>query len=455
MSTTKKAISNDRTPQQSRRLIVLLIAVALVSINQGPNPIAATSTGTVALQTATVPMLAGTTQALNAGAGEQLNSHVDCGLAAYSSLDSQGTSQIRYFDFAAGTDHLVPDSGKESLFDVYGGRIASTQNTASGQQVVIFDTATQTRTVVPGFGNIRPTLGGNIVAFDSAGYFNNLSESEIGIYDLGTRAVTWLTDDGLYDRSAAVSPNGNAVVWEKCQNDGFNCDVYAATQTAPGVFTTVALTGAAGDELASVTNGKIAVYTSSRGGETDIYFQPVGGGAETQLFIPGHQRNPSISGDLISFESEIVVGQTAEYDIFVYDISSGTLYQATNTPGIEMWSDIAVCNGAAHIVYTAQGADFDVYAFTFLAPNSPAAQTDDLIELVESFNPPGGTGNSLTTKLQDALAAIAVADTATACDSLTAFIKQCQAQSGKKLTAQQASQLINSANQIKGDLGCQ
>jgi hypothetical protein len=57
--------------------------------------------------------------------------------------------------------------------------------------------------------------------------------------------------------------------------------------------------------------------------------------------------------------------------------------------------------------------------------------------------------------LQDALAAIAVADTATACDSLTAFIKQCQAQSGKKLTAQQASQLINSANQIKGDLGCQ
>jgi hypothetical protein len=61
----------------------------------------------------------------------------------------------------------------------------------------------------------------------------------------------------------------------------------------------------------------------------------------------------------------------------------------------------------------------------------------------------------LITKLQDALAAISAGGTGTACDSLTAFINECQAQSGKKLTADQASQLINSANQIKTGLGCQ
>ena len=54
-----------------------------------------------------------------------------------------------------------------------------------------------------------------------------------------------------------------------------------------------------------------------------------------------------------------------------------------------------------------------------------------------------------------ALAANAASDIATACDSLTAFINECQAQSGKKLTADQATQLINSASQIKTELGCQ
>jgi len=70
-------------------------------------------------------------------------------------------------------------------------------------------------------------------------------------------------------------------------------------------------------------------------------------------------------------------------------------------------------------------------------------------------NLPDGSENSLITKLQAALAANAASDSATACDSLTAFINECRAQSGKKLTADQATQLINSANQIKTELGCQ
>lgn len=48
----------------------------------------------------------------------------------------------------------------------------------------------------------------------------------------------------------------------------------------------------------------------------------------------------------------------------------------------------------------------------------------------------------------------AVADTATVCDCLTAFINKCEAQSGKKLTVEQTNQLINSANQIRTELGC-
>ena len=62
---------------------------------------------------------------------------------------------------------------------------------------------------------------------------------------------------------------------------------------------------------------------------------------------------------------------------------------------------------------------------------------------------------SLMTKLQDALDAVEVADTATARSCLTAFIIECQFQSGRKLTREQSTRLINSANQIKSDLGWQ
>ena len=62
---------------------------------------------------------------------------------------------------------------------------------------------------------------------------------------------------------------------------------------------------------------------------------------------------------------------------------------------------------------------------------------------------------SLMTKLQNALDAIEASDTATARYCLTAFIIECQSQSGTKLTREQSTRLINSANQIKSDLGWQ
>ena len=41
-----------------------------------------------------------------------------------------------------------------------------------------------------------------------------------------------------------------------------------------------------------------------------------------------------------------------------------------------------------------------------------------------------------------------------ACNGLNAFVNQAQAQTGKKLTAQQAAQLIASAQQVGAALGC-
>jgi len=140
-----------------------------------------------------------------------------------------------------------------------------------------------------------------------------------------------------------------------------------------------------------------------------------------------------------------------------HDIRSGNLFQVTNTPGLdETLNEISVCNGVGRIVYALPGfGDFDVNAFSFQVPSVTDDQIDDLITLIRSFDLPQGTANSLITKLQQALNAIDAGDLATACSSLTAFTSECAAQSGKKLTTDQATQLINSANQIKSDLGCQ
>ncbi len=90
--------------------------------------------------------------------------------------------------------------------------------------------------------------------------------------------------------------------------------------------------------------------------------------------------------------------------------------------------------------------------------NGPVAQLSNLISLVGTFNNPFGKTNSLDTKLQnaiDALSAMKGGNASSACNLLSAFINEAQAQSGNKLTVAQANLLIESANRIRAVLGCQ
>lgn len=456
MNTPHTVFQTRRPLQKLRTLIALLITVALVGISARPTSVVASCTNpesNVVVQTS-VPMLSGTFQTVNDGPGEQTDPHSNCDRASYTNDDNLGTQTIRYFDFATSTDHVIPGNGSNSLSDVYGGLVAFTESNSSGPIVALFDTATQTRTVVPGFQNSQPELGGNLVVYENRSFTTAPNESEISVYDRSTGNVTRLTEDFLFDRGPAVSPTGNAIVWEKCQTNGLGCDIYASLQTAPGVFTTSQLTFANGEDRFPRTNGDIAVYISNRSGENDIYLQSLAGGSEVPLSIPGDQRDLNIVGNLISFESS-PLGTNSQYDIYLYDLSTANLYRATNTPVNETLNDLTICNGEVRIVYGAPAMDFNLYSFTFQVPSSTDNDIEDLIELVESFDLPQGLENSLITKLQDTLAAFEASDTATACVHLSSFINECQAQAGKKLTAEQSGQLISSATEIKTELGCQ
>jgi len=448
---TIPTIRNRRPLKRTPILPFLLIALALVVTFRSRSEAVATSTtttdATIVLDTDSAAFIDGAFQVVNNESGHQTDPHVSCNLVSYTADNFQGIARVHYQDLSTGTDNVIPGNETDLFSSISGSRVAYTKVTSSGDTIRIFDTTSQTTTVVPGVKRNKPSIGGNLVVFE-----DHSGPGEIATYDLSTGIVTPLTNDSLIDRSPRMSPNGNAVVWEKCQINGLGCDVYAAIQTSPGVFNTRALTTDGGEDRLPSTDGEVAVYVSDRTGENDVYYQALSGNSEVHLSILGDQRNATVSGHLISFESRYL----ASYDIYVYDIRTGTLSRATNTLHDERLSEISVCNGVGRIVYAIlENGAFDIHAFLFQAPRVTEDQIDDLISSIPSFNLPQGTTNSFIAKLQQALTAIESGDLATACSSLTALTNECAAQSGKKLTTDQATQLIVSVKQIKSVLGCQ
>jgi hypothetical protein len=84
----------------------------------------------------------------------------------------------------------------------------------------------------------------------------------------------------------------------------------------------------------------------------------------------------------------------------------------------------------------------------------PAQQLLTLTQTIAALGLPGGTANSLTKKLQSALAAYNSGDIAGACTTLVSFTEEVRAQSGKKITTAAANSLLTNAQTIKQSIGC-
>jgi len=84
-------------------------------------------------------------------------------------------------------------------------------------------------------------------------------------------------------------------------------------------------------------------------------------------------------------------------------------------------------------------------------------QLNNLVALAQSMDLKNGISTSLDAKLNSAIATLGDMHTnsiSTACDQLSAFISDTTAQSGNKLTASQANQLMTAAQSIRATLGC-
>src|SRR4051812_29972912 len=202
MTSTNISSRKHGPHQQSRRFLVLFVAAALLTVNATSNRLVSNASP---LQAGSVPILTGTFQTINNGPGNQTNPHVSRNLASYTAIDAiTGQSTLHYWDFATGTDSVIPGNSIDLLSDISAGRIAFTEVHEDGDHVIVYDTISQTNTIVPGASRSNPAIGGNVVAFEDRIFLPNPRMSEISLYDLSTGTVTRQTSDALFDQNPAV-----------------------------------------------------------------------------------------------------------------------------------------------------------------------------------------------------------------------------------------------------------
>jgi hypothetical protein len=332
-----------------------------------------------------------TTYVVNNGPGNQTDPHISGSIVSYAS-DATGGSEIRDHDLSTGIDQAIPNGGAfDFVSDVSGSLIAFTRITESEQTVYVFDALGAqppfelAPEATPSYRH-APAVGGRTVAFQDFSFTQSMLEPEIVVASLDGGPAVRLTNDALLDRDVAVSEDGSVVVWTKCNTDGTGCDVWAAVR-AGASWTDANVSSSSAQEGTADTNGSVVVYSATDAGETDIFWRPVVGGAATRLPLPGVQTNPTVSGNVVSFQTAALEG--AARDVYVYDLATDTLFQVTDTPADEALSDISVWPGTLVRVafQVLEGGNYNVYAYSFIEDQDADGNADASDNCPTAANP--------------------------------------------------------------------
>ncbi len=322
---------------------------------------------------------AGRPVVVNDGAGDQKEPHVSGDLVAYSS-ELAGSGEIRFFSLATGVDQAIPTGGAfDYLSDVSGGDIVFTRIAQDRSAIFHHDVAVGGAPVelAPAAGSNRraAAVGGRTVAWEDHGSWGTQGAApELVIYDLDTGVAQTPSPHPAFDTRPAVSPDGQAVVWTRCESAQGRCDVWLA-QAGSGGFTARALTSGPQSSSNPDTNGAQVVYDSARPTadgtvDHDLFVQDVSGGVEQRLLLPGQDLNPSISGRFVAFQRRYPDAAVPNFDIALYDLASHTLYRLTDTPEDEQLTDLWISPDAkrVHVVWSVrENGDENVRALVFQA----------------------------------------------------------------------------------------
>ncbi len=429
-------------------LAVIGILTVLMGLSPGSVLAEATAPAQVVVPIAG-PALTMNIVVVNDGVGGQTDPHASGDWVSYTDATVYG---IRFQNLDLGTvsDRIIPHAEGEfdSMSDISGATIIF-HHIANARQGVYLSQIDPLgnpgpATEVSPSANALPrhaVVGGDTIAYEDFGDETS-NQHEIflsSVVDPAAPAYR-LTNDMLDDRWPGVSPDGNVVVWEKCES-AVVCDVWRAERTNGAWGAPEQVTGVAGSEMVPETNGPVTVYWSIIGEENDIRWSvkdASGAYVEYVLALPGIQRNPNIAGSLISFESSAAFG--AQFDVCLYDLATNRLYQLTNTSISESLTDIAISNsapGGLVVVRVVWGQpkqvypyDMDVYALTAVMPDTTPPEIAPTVSGTPGANGWYTSDVSLTWSVTDPNSSIS---STTGCEAVS--ITQDQAATGYTCTA--------------------
>lgn len=299
--------------------------------------------------------------------GDQYDPHVSGDYASYSS-----DIAIRYYNFVTKTDAQIPagPSARDLLSDVSGSNIVFSRIVAGKTAaIMLFDAATPSIDPIEidpvnNADRFGAAIGGSTIAYVDFGLHAN---GELVIYDLLSMNSLRITNDAEYDDNPQVSPVGDVVVWTHCPILS-KCEIWQAVKTG-GSWTTSVMTSSMNSLHNPDTNGNIVVYDGQTAiSPSRVFWQPVAGGTEEEITMLGVNTNPSISGNVIVFESRPTLFDTS--DIFVHDLLTKMTFRLTYTPLVdEQLNDVTVLSGGmTRIVWSDDEDGFDqrnVHGATF------------------------------------------------------------------------------------------
>lgn len=323
-------------------------------------------------------------------------------------MDSDGSNPIRLTNTAANETRPVfsPD-GKTIAFS----RLVS----GAGREIYLInlDDGVETRLtnnlVSDNEANFSPD--GKKIAFNRSG--------DIYLMNLDDRVETRLTNTSVIEEFPAFSPDGEQIAFASNQ-DG-NLEIYVMASDGTGTRTQLTRT----DSL--VVNTKPDWGTDT----TAPIFSNVPGPLTQQASGP--------SGTEVTYDEPTATDRVDGNVAVECSPASGNTFPLGTTEVTCTARDKAGNEASESFTVTVKGA---------------GEQLSDLVASVRSLDIHKGTENSLLSKLRSAQDQLDANDQEDACEDLRAFTNHARAQSDKKLTQEQASQLIEDADRIRSVLGC-
>ena len=163
---------------------------------------------------------------------------------------------------------------------------------------------------------------------------------------------TCLTTDGttVSNEKAAVTPDGNTVVWQKCVSPSNSCDIYISGRDGAtgGWGSPRLLIDSGASDLRPDTDGRFVTWTTSmwlpeeQRLDCSVYYMDLtttAGAQPISVGKPDCQSNAQISRGVVIFDRGS--GDGATWDIYLADLSTRTTYMVRDTALHEFLPDVS------------------------------------------------------------------------------------------------------------------